>query len=262
MSHQVQVGIGDVWRLYGDPEAEIVACGHSHARSLLQALEAGDGPFGLTAAVAFTEDREPPTAEDYWDYVAELVIGRTVAIVWNGNQHNSAFLLRQQPPFRVYDPEGTEPGAEEGAWLPRGLFRELWLPTMDGLSVLLDRIGAICSPVVVCTPPPKPDSLVRSALATEPLFLEQSAELGYDAGDPQIAPEAVRVALWRLLRDLLAETAAAAGAPFVPVPPEAVTPDGLLRAEYSDPDVTHANSAYGRLVWSQLADLVRSRGAA
>ena len=59
-------------------------------------------------AVAFTSDWVPPTTDAYWDYLIGQGAGRTVAILWSGNEHNGKFLLQQKPPFRVYDPEGEE----------------------------------------------------------------------------------------------------------------------------------------------------------
>ena len=93
----------------------------------------------------------------------------------------------------------------------------------------------------MCTPPPKSDDVVRAALATEPFFLEQAAQLGYSPSDLQITPEVTRVALWRVLRDLLREVAESGGATFVPVPEAAYDERGLLLPELDAGDVTHAN---------------------
>jgi hypothetical protein len=250
-----QIVSTNVWRLYGDEDPQILAAGHSHARNLLTALDAGLGPAGVRCGVAFTTDREPPTRDDYWDYVAERAAGRTLAIVWNGNQHNSAFMLRHRPPFRVYREGGIELGPEEGPWLPRTMFREAWDSTFDGLRSLLQRVVPLADVYVVCTPPPNPEALVRGVLLEEPHFISLAEELGYDLNDLQITPEPVRVALWSVLAEMLEDVAVAGGATFVPVPDGVTSPDGLLLPEFSAGDVTHAGPAYGAKVWSQLVEL-------
>jgi hypothetical protein len=257
-----EIASTNVWRLYGDQDPQILGAGHSHARNLLTAIEAGLGPAGVRCAVAFTTDREPPTRDDYWDYVAELAAGRTLAVVWNGNQHNSAFMLRHRPPFRVYRPGGIELGPEEGAWLPRVLFREAWDSTFDGLRALLRRVVPIAQVLVVCTPPPNPEALVRSVLLEEPHFIRLAAELGYDLDNLQITPEPVRVALWSVLVEMLEDVAVTEGATFVPVPDGVTSADGLLLPEFGAGDVTHAGPAYGGRVWGQLSSLAALPGPA
>ncbi len=55
------------------------------------------------------------------------------------------------------------------------------------------------------------------------------------------------------MKDLLCSHASKNGVQFLPVPHEAVDSDGFLRTECSDPDVTHASTEYGALVWSALS---------
>ena len=241
------------FQLFGDADPLLVAGGHSHTACLIIAMN--EGRIDMAAqrcAVAFTSDWVPPTTDAYWDYLIEQGAGRTIAILWSGNEHNGKFLLQQKPPFRVYDPEGTELGDEQGAWVPRAELRALWSPSFDALRTLVARMTPVANVLLMCTPPPKSEAVVREALATEPFFLEQAAQLGYDAADLKITPEETRVAMWRILRDLLREVAETGGATFVPVPPEAYDNRGLLLPELDAGDVTHANGTYGGLVWSQL----------
>jgi hypothetical protein len=243
------------FKIFGDPDATLVAGGHSHTACLIIAMSEGRiDPFAERCAVAFTSDWRPPATEAYWDYLVGQGAGRTVAIVWSGNEHNGMYLLQQRPSFRVYDAESVLPelGEAHGRWIPRTEFRELWSPSFDGLRRVIARLTPLAKVLVMCTPPPKSESQVRAALATEPFFLEQAEKLGYDASELQITPERTRVALWRVLRDLLQEVAEAGGATFVPLPPDTYDENGLLLAEYDGGDVTHANAAYGGLVWAQL----------
>jgi hypothetical protein len=250
------------FQLFGHEDPELVAGGHSHTVCLINAIiEQRTDAVAEQCAVAFTSDWRPPTTDAYWDYLVGQGAGRTVAILWSGNEHNGKFLLQQKPPFRVFDPEGPELGPEHGAWVPRTELRELWSPSFDGLRALLTRIGPLAKVLVMCTPPPKSEQLVRAALATEPFFLEQAAALGYDATDLQITPEPTRVALFRILRDLLQEVAEEGGATFVPLPPGTYDEQGLLLPEFDLGDVTHANGAYGALVWAQLLRYSALQGA-
>jgi hypothetical protein len=242
------------FRLFGDGDPLLVAGGHSHTACLIIAMN--EGRVDLVAqrcAVAFTSDWVPPTTDAYWDYLVGQSAGRTVAILWSGNEHNGRFLLQQKPPFRVFDPEGGEElGPEQGAWVPRTELRELWSPTFDGLRAVVGRLTPVANVLLMGTPPPKSEALVRAALATEPFFLEQAAQLGYQPGDLLITPEATRVSLWRVLRDLLREVAEIGGATYVPVPAGTYDERGLLLPEFDAGDVTHANGAYGAMVWAQL----------
>ncbi len=242
------------FRLFGDDDPELVVGGHSHTACLIIAMN--EGRFDAAAhdcAVAFTSDWQPPSTDAYWDYLVGQGAGRTVAILWSGNEHNGKFLLQAKPPFRVFDPESdVELGDEHGAWIPRTELRDLWSSSFDGLRAVLARLTPLAKVLLMCTPPPKSDELCRKALATEPFFLAQAAELGYDAADLRITPEETRVSLWRVLRDLLHEVAETGGATFVPLPPGTYDDRGLLLPEFDGGDVTHANGAYGALVWAQL----------
>ncbi len=59
--------------------------------------------------------------------------------------------------------------------------------------------------------------------------------------------------MWGLIQDLLAEFAVRGGAEFIPVPESALDSDGYLAPAYEGVDVTHANEAYGALMWSSIA---------
>lgn len=242
------------FQLFGDSDPTLVVGGHSHAAAMMRAFTAGlTDPEAERVAVAYTDDWSAPSTADYFDFLVEATAGRTVAFSFSGNEHNAWFLLKRRPPFRVYDPEARyELGDEEGIWVARSTFRRLWTGSFELLHEMLPRLSERSEVLVLATPPPKSDDLVRKALTSEPHFLQQAAELGYPADELEVTPAITRVALWRVLDELLQEKTEAAGATFVPIPDGTTDEDGVLLPEFDFGDATHANAAYGALVWKQL----------
>ena len=107
---------------------------------------------------------------------------------------------------------------------------------------------------MLATPPPKRDALVVAALYREPFFASKAKELGVGVDTVRLTAERDRLAMWRVTQDLLRHHQVKNGAEFLPVPPEAMDSEGFLRPECAYHDVSHANAAYGALVWSALSD--------
>ena len=238
------------WALHGSAAPALVVAGHSHTLCQLQALHAAPREW---AAVAYTTALAdgPPLADDYWDFVGALDPAIDVAVVWNGNQHHAQFLIDQVPPIAVWD-DARERVSAAGRLLPRTQFRALWEPTVQPLIDVLPALSQSRRTVIVGTPPPKASALVRANLSTEKWFEPTATALGLELADLPITAEMTRLALWRLLQGRLCEIAADAGVSFLPAPELAATADGFLHAELSSPDATHANAAYGDLVWGVL----------
>ena len=71
-----------------------------------------------------------------------------------------------------------------------------------------------------------------------------------------ISPPNIRLKLWLLQSRCIQETASECGATVVPVPPDSVREDGLLREDYSsEKDPTHGNTRYGAAVLAQIMAL-------
>ena len=242
------------WRLYGASDPSVIAGGQSHVVSLMTALDEGLCPAGLRAAVAYAADfaAGPPDDDGYWDFLARVGTGRTVAVVWDGNQHNTAFLLSSEPPFRVYASTVREPGDEQGVWIPQEMVRDFWSASVEHLSDVLARLSRVAEVLVLGTPPPKSEQIIRATLASDPYWVASVRQLGLEMDNVKVTPVPVRIALWRVLQDLLRDRADRAGATFVPIPAAAVGSDDLLLDCYGNPDVTHANSAYGGLMWGEI----------
>lgn len=168
-----------------------------------------------------------------------------LGVVWQGNQHNRYFLFDFEEPIRLHD------HGDVGAVVPTSMISALWQPSFGEIdaavaSARADRV------VLLGTPPPKADEAVRAGLAREPVLLRAIAAAGESADTIPITPAAVRVGLWNILQDDLEAQASRIGAVFVPVPATAQTAEGCLKPEYSLDDATHANGAFGALMFNEM----------
>jgi hypothetical protein len=239
-----------------------MAGGHSHVGCLVGAHDAGLGPASLRAAVAYPAD-PGHIEDDYWDFLADSATGRTVALVWGGNQYNSAFLIQPDRPFRVY--RSTAPAEtaqdEPGTWVPREMVSGYWASSFDELARVLRRLVERSRVLVIGTPPPKRQALIAGELEGkldwDPWIAEIASERKQSSSELPISPEPLRLALWSVIQDRMREEALVSGATFVPVPDSACDPTGVLAPAYSAPDLTHANSEYGGLIWAQIEAAVQ-----
>jgi len=125
---------------------------------------------------------------------------------------------------------------------------------MDRLSAMLARLqqSAPQAVAVISSPPPKRDDLIRAGIRREPHYIDLMARLGTSFDDVRVASERLRIKLWRLHQDCLAQVAREHGAVHVPAPAEGVDADGFLRPEYAAGDATHANYQYGAIAIAKL----------
>lgn len=192
--------------------------------------------------------------DDYWPSLAEQT-GRTTAVLWNGNQHNVSLLLTEEP-LTVVSPRADAPPVVRGRVVPYRMVMALWEPSLEGLRDFVTTHPDPASVIVVGTPPPKPDAQVRAGIAVEQHFVELLAAAGFTPRTAPVTETATRVASWDALQDAMREIAVAAGAGWMGVPDAARTDEGTLRPEYCEVDATHANPAYGLLMWRLLIDYV------
>ena len=223
---------------------------------MLIAMRQGRVPSAERLAVASTVSGRLPDEKAYWEFVEHRGRDCGIAVVWNGNQHNAGFLIRPDPPLRVFH-NAVDPARQpdSATWAPQEIFRERWKETTEALGAVLSRLAAVTRALyVVGTPPPKPDAFVESVLKTDAFFSGMISELGFDGAEqPPITAGSTRLALWWIVQDMLAEQAAAVDAEFVPAPGAAFDEEGFLRPELCVLDATHANEEYGLLIWEALA---------
>jgi hypothetical protein len=251
----------DDWVISGPADPDILACGHSHVIAMEMAVRAGLATDSPSAGVCYGPQSSLKRlgVTTYWDFVVEKARGRTVAVLWNGNQHNIDFLIEPEPPIRlVASRSGRTEGS--GTWIPQEMLRAHWRATNDELERQLDRLVPVARGVlVVGTPPPKPDEFVTEVLRTDVHFATAARELGRDPRVTPVTPGPTRLALWSVVQDMLADSAAISGATFLPVPAAVSDDEGYLRPVLSTSDATHANTAYAYLVWQAIAGAVNER---
>ena len=243
-------------------EVRLVLAGHSHmhaiARALVSTPDAGEAAdpaaIGRAHGIAGFLGAQDPA--EFLADLRELSQTRALALAWRGNQHNGDFLIM---PGQVLDllPRGyPDRSVIKGATIvAESAIRDHLQPSMDELAGLLRTFGRGGTHVVLGTPPPLGDQdLVRARLSREPSFVQRATALGMDMATIGLAPAPVRRKLWFVIQRMMAETAAAHGAIFVPHPPGSEDAAGFLRLDMSGGDITHANERYGRLMLVQIAN--------
>jgi hypothetical protein len=239
----------------------IVIAGNSHISSFgIPARSADDriqqvpvegesGFIGLTG--------RSPRDQDYWQKLIRLARSHPVAVVWAGNQHNTRFMIPPGPPCDfVCSLRPDLPFDPNARLLPERALRALFQPSFDGLVWLIQQIrkASPVVPVIVGTPPPKEDNeAIRTMLSKEAAFVRIAERLGTDLATVRMSSPVLRLKLWCLLQDQMAEVARATGARFCAVPAEVCTEAGFLRPEYWVRDATHANLRYGRIMLGAIA---------
>lgn len=243
-------------------DSHLLVTGHSHITCLGIPLKNADGDNQLVAIAA-----EPcfhglvgawPREKRYWEQVIALTAAHRVAISWMGNQHNSKYMLLEPPGFDFMLTQQPDLPIDLGVPLvPEQAVRESFAATFLGLRWMLGQIaqrGGI-KPVLIGTPPPKGDNdAVRALLARERHFVRVAEQMGASLDHVAMSAPLLRVKLWRLLQQMMAEIAAEHGLAFWPTPSAAEDAEGFLRREYWSQDATHANAVFGKLM---LRDMER-----
>ena len=231
----------------GSPNPEIIACGHSHRGALNKAQL-----FGLIDfPVAILDDGPVIADEGYWAEATTAYPGIPLAISWQGNEHNGMFMLDLGEPFRLWRP-GVTAHQGDGSWVPANMLREAWKDAQVGLAEVIQQRRRVSDVIVIATPPPKSDYLVRQGLLNEPVFLNILAKRGVDPDQARVTPFATRHAMWALMMDIYADIAQRSGATFVGIPAGATDATGALREELDEGDATHANEHFGVLMWNAV----------
>ncbi len=249
----------NVWVWQGHSDPEILACGHSHRYALLDAVGKGVINPSIRAAVLSQNIPGPKPADDiYWQSVLATPGSQPLAIVWEGNEHNR-FLFGHSTPFQLAYGEGRFQVRAGEVFIPVEMVRALFFPTVARLDSMLQSIGPRRQVIVVGTPPPKHERAIRHGIAKEPGYVSSVTKQGLDITTVPISPLSLRLQLWHITQDLLAESAARAGVEYVSVPTSVRDNDGALRDEFSASDATHANEKYGALLWSEIHGRIRRR---
>lgn len=258
MTYSQEVAASRVWALHGAEQPQIIVAGHSHAFAFVRGALHPPATARCLRAVAYSNplDAGTPIGDDYWSFVVDAAVGRTVVILWNGNQHTVDFLFERTPPLHVvaFDEgyAGKESVPDDAVWASRAALRAHFAPSMNELDAILERLRDRAAAVVVAgTPAPKSTADVMSGLESDG-FATALRAAATDGHAPRVARTGLRLTLWQIVQDLLAESAARGGAAFLPIPSATRAAEGTMLSAYSAPDVSHANPEYGDLVWVDI----------
>ena len=174
-----------------------------------------------------------------------------VVLAISGNEHQMMGLVNHPRPFDFVLPERPDlPLQKDREIVPFELIRdtlESWMKPdlFRKMSELLTR------PMFQLEPPPPvlDEEHIRNHAG---IFREKIDKFG-------VNHPAIRFKLWRVSSNLIASYCAKFGIEFLPVPAEAVGPEGFLHYMALCPDPTHANGWYGALVVHQLRELLDRR---
>jgi hypothetical protein len=252
------------WTFYGDANAQIMVCGHSHSASILQAnLQPDSSSINYPkVSVCYTSNWNdgPPGDKEYWEFAAKMGSGKNVVIVWNGNQHSENFIFQTRPLFTLIGVSDENDDAEEVVIpLPITLIRayfERITPSFDDLSRIIPLMSDALSITLLSGPAPMPRSHIKSVIGEDKFYSAIANELGFEVDFLSLTSDSLRLRLWDIATEMLKVRAAEFGVSFLEAPKVSRDKAGMLSQEYWG-DVTHANSAYGRLLIQELAYLSR-----
>ena len=146
------------------------------------------------------------------------------------------FVLLERPDLAI------APGR---AVLPLAVVRDRLAQQVSRTVLLLTAIRRLCPRLQVLRLPAPPPT-ASADVAT------WAAGRGQPPHPAQHLPSAVRLKLWLLHQQLLAQGTAPLDLPCLPVPAEATHAGGLLRPDHME-DPIHGNARYGALVCAQMA---------
>lgn len=234
----------------------LVVAGHSHVAALDQpAPEIGLVDIDETG-VSILQGPWPRDV-DYWSAFEQAARDRMPAIVWEGDQHNAAFLIEPTPPLDfVLSSAPDLPMDPRASYVAESQLRALFAPGIDPLGPIIRRMTQVSGGAVLIagTPPPMGDAdAIRARLANDPRVAAIAKERGSDVAAIAITSPYTMQKLWSLIQSMLAETAMAANGVFVPVPDRVRGDDGFLLERYWSDSATHANEDYRREMLNELA---------
>lgn len=237
---------------------KMLMIGHSHLAALETAQmqrRASGAPASLPITVVqlrkpayrMTPDVPPTSPEAFSPAVRELVEKlqpELIVSVVAGNAHTVLSLIEHPVPFDfVMEPHAALD--ESRQLLPLSLVRTLLEGQMRmGLRVMRALSHLAKVPVVhLAAPPPIPsEAHIR---AHPEAFAEALAE-------GKVTPAAIRLKLWHLHEQRVAEHCRELGFAQLPVPEGTQDEHGFLRPEGWNLDPAHANAWYGERVLQQL----------
>jgi hypothetical protein len=249
---------------------EYIVAGHSHIFALGAEFSYSGpvalAPITLSNRLGFflMEPWGAGRGKPYWDALVEYGRERAVVLMFHGNQHYANFLLSSEPPFDFVDASDMdEVSYHEAVLVPRSLIKASPKLVPGGLTENVGRLLSVgCPAVFVAGTPPVRDDYgdYVDELRKDTMWRGIGERLGVDISNCPFTPPRVMKKLWRVMQEIQEDLALAAGATYIPVPPDAVDPKGYLAAACRGPlwNFTHANEEYGRMMLRQIEGAIYS----
>ena len=243
------------WALYGDADAQILVCGHSHAGSILFAkLNGFDNECSQTdISIVYTSylSQGAPGDKEYWKFVGDLCHAKHVVVAWNGNQHNANFMFQAEPSFTLLD-GAVESYGHESVPVPRAMIKRYFEPSFEELHEIVPLLSNAASITLMNGPAPKPLSHIQNCISQEKYFTQIADSLGVVVSDLVVSSDSLRLALWKLISEMLESYAHSMGLYFLDTPIQSLDTSGLLLEKYWVADTTHANESYGLMQMERI----------
>jgi hypothetical protein len=235
----------------------LIVAGHSHIAAFAPTPANPQSPTWIEGEGVRVLHGPLPRDAGYWDTFVHADTDAPHVIVWGGDQHLRRLLIEPVPPIDFVLSAAPELTLDPRAsYLAESQLRAVFAPSFGGLAELIRALRASGAPVLVAgTPPPIGEvEALAQRLPRDPQFapLLQASEAGPAAPISLSSPYTLQK-IWSLLQLILAETAAAEGARFVPTPDRTRTLEGFLAPAYWSDDPIHANAAFGRELASDLS---------
>lgn len=240
----------DSWTIYGNKKPEVLIAGHSHIFPMFMAVQRRP-KYSNYFGVASQSDFKHPLERDksYWEFVSKNSKKRTLAIAWNGNQHNVHFLLENGERFRLFE------YFEESITHPtisRDRLKELFSPTFQELKSVLGLLRQPNNVVLLGTPPPKSKKFIDLQIQNEKFFIDLARKSGLSTNELKATSDQFRIAMWKFTQDETKSIASEFGCRFIKNPTDAIDQIGLLKEEFWTEDISHANEDFGALMLDEI----------
>ena len=243
------------WAYHGADKPDVLIAGHSNSRCLKEFILLNCNYNGVSFGAIRPSNSSNKFAradENYWQMVANSD-SRYVCISWDGSQPFTQFLF--EPNMAIY-PNTSEHGSTAH---PTGLIKAFFRDNLLALQNQITSLKENGSPEIILlgTPPPKSDDLVKQGLSKEDFFLEKMKELNLDRDSALLTPMQTRIGLWELLQSCMKEIADFNRLTFISFPKETMTVENVLLPEFSADDVIHSNSSAALAVIEKVSNHIR-----
>ncbi len=233
----------------------ITVVGTSHIAALRRALPPDEDRYEI---VNLTQPRPglSPDAAARWReaatgdiaaFRATLNLDSHFVSMLGGNDHNAIGLIEHPQRFDLLEPGGAPEEVDpKRELIPydalRALLEQRLTPYLHWLAALAPAFAG--RKLHLCSPPPVPSAE----------HIRKFPGVSKGRLDRGVTPARIRAKLYDMSSDIFRTGCAELGIDFLPPPLRSTDAGGFLRPEYWNPDPTHANSDYGRLLLKQIEE--------